>query len=528
MVPSGPYESLTVALVLPLEAQNRSMKPEKPSRPGRSLLIRAAIVGAVVVLLTAGAVSFAAFQRVDQVTDAFLGSEDQQIKTPSVTRAEAGQAQTFILLGSDQRWDDKKHGVPGRSDTIMLIRIDPDQSSIAAMSIPRDLRVPVKGHTEKINAAYALGGPDLTVKTVKEVFESATHKPFEINKIINASFGGFERAVNWMGGVYVDVDHHYFNDNSGRDKYATINIKAGYQLLRGKEALDFARFRHTDSDFLRGARQQDLMRQIRSQPNAQRLLNFDNLDEVGKMLSKYLQVDDSFRSSKQILSLMKLLIHSRGKPVRQVKFNAGYGMDKRLGSYVVATPEQIRQAWKEFMFQPAAPKREPQTAASNKRKRSKTGSRSSASAAGIQNSVRAGEDQAIVLGGKVGFQLYFPAVTRLGSTYANTQSRAYKIIGPGNRKYDAYRLVLNKRGTVGEYYGVQGTTWKNPPILDNPSETRTVKGKKLELFYDGSKLRLVAWRTNEAAYWVTNTLNRSMDNRQMIAIAGSLTKLGKH
>ncbi len=77
----------------------------------------------------------------------------------------------------------------------------------------------------------------------------------------------------------------------------------------------------------------------------------------------------------------------------------------------------------------------------------------------------------------------------------------------------------------GEYYGVQGMTWKYPPILDDPDTTRTVNGRKLMLYYDGSHLRLVAWRTPKGVYWVTNTLSMSIPNSRLTAIAGSLRRL---
>ena len=83
------------------------------------------------------------------------------------------------------------------------------------------------------------------------------------------------------------------------------------------------------------------------------------------------------------------------------------------------------------------------------------------------------------------------------------------------------------KGVVGEYYGIQGTTWREPPILDDPSETRKVNGRKLELHYDGRRLRLVAWRTKRAVYWVSNTLTQSLSTRQMIGIAASLKRLGQ-
>ena len=81
-------------------------------------------------------------------------------------------------------------------------------------------------------------------------------------------------------------------------------------------------------------------------------------------------------------------------------------------------------------------------------------------------------------------------------------------------------------GVAGQYYGVQGTSWKAPPILDSPSDTMQMRGRKYELFYDGDRLRLVAWRTPRGVYWVSNTLSKTLTNKQMLAIARSLTRVG--
>jgi hypothetical protein len=83
-------------------------------------------------------------------------------------------------------------------------------------------------------------------------------------------------------------------------------------------------------------------------------------------------------------------------------------------------------------------------------------------------------------------------------------------------------LLLNP--LLGQYYGVQGTTWQNPPILDNPSETRTVDGKRLVLYFNARKLGLVAWRTPKAVYWISNTLTQDLSTSQMLAIASSLAR----
>ena len=75
-----------------------------------------------------------------------------------------------------------------------------------------------------------------------------------------------------------------------------------------------------------------------------------------------------------------------------------------------------------------------------------------------------------------------------------------------------------------EFYGVQGTTWNDPPLLSSPSGTRTVNGRKLFLYKDGSKLTTVAWHHDGHAYWISNTLTESLTNNQMLSIAASLTR----
>ena len=79
----------------------------------------------------------------------------------------------------------------------------------------------------------------------------------------------------------------------------------------------------------------------------------------------------------------------------------------------------------------------------------------------------------------------------------------------------------NGKSCDGQYYGVQGTDWRSPPILDNPSSSVTSGGRTFKLFYDGSRLKLVAWRTRRGSYWVSNTLTQSLGKDQMLGIAAS-------
>lgn len=174
-----------------------------------------------------------------------------------------GQAAIALVIGYDHRANEGD-GAPSRSDTLMLLRADPQTNTVSMLSLPRDLVVrvvcPGRGETtQKINYAYAWCGSKGTVETVKQL----TGLP--INYLVTVNFHGFKQVVDRLGGVWIDVDHRYFNDQGGPNGYATINLQPGYQRLSGGKALDYVRFRHTDSDFFRVARQQLFVKSIRYQ-----------------------------------------------------------------------------------------------------------------------------------------------------------------------------------------------------------------------------------------------------------------------
>lgn len=194
-----------------------------------------------------------------------------QAQTPEAREAQRfldvpvpGAPAVAMVLGYDTRAG-KDKGNPPRSDTIMLVRADPNQETVSMISFPRDLVVPIpgcKGHPEtvdRINVAYTDCGPSGTLRTVKQL----TGIP--INYVISVNYRGFKQIVNQLGGVYMDVDQRYFNDRSGPDGYATIDLHAGYQKLSGGNALDFVRYRHGDSDLYRNVRQQEFVKAFKQQ-----------------------------------------------------------------------------------------------------------------------------------------------------------------------------------------------------------------------------------------------------------------------
>jgi LCP family protein required for cell wall assembly len=183
-----------------------------------------------------------------------------------------GKPAIALLLGDNQRMG-LERSAGGRSDTIMLIRADPATNSISLLSLPRDLRAPVwcPGRDQslgitRIDYAFAYCGPAGSLETVHKL------TGLRVNYLITVNFHGFKEIVNDIGGIWLDVDRRYYNKNVGTaaTDYSNIDLEPGYQMLSGGAALQFVRFRHTDSDFYRQARQQEFLRALKDQL-AQRL-----------------------------------------------------------------------------------------------------------------------------------------------------------------------------------------------------------------------------------------------------------------
>ena len=160
--------------------------------------------------------------------------------------------------------------------------------------------------------------------------------------------------------------------------------------------------------------------------------------------------------------------------------------------------------------------------APKKRKKRKKAS-ADASALGLFDATSLGADQglqAVQAGAGGTLPVLYPTLLLNSSEFADAP-RVYKLMGQNGKRYGAYRMVMRKYNANGEYYGLQGTTWQDAPILQDATETRKIGGREYELHYAGDRLRLVAWRTPKAAYWISNTLLQTLTDKQMLAIARS-------
>ena len=257
----------------------------------------------------------------------------------SVPVPDSPTGMNIVVLGSDIRTTTA--GDTGRSDTLMIVHVDPGQNYLSILSIPRDLYVDVPGHgKQKINSAYAYGGPALTIRTVSQLTGIA------IDRYVEVDFNAFKDITNALGGVYVDVDRRYYNDNP---TWELIKLAPGYQLLNGDNALGYVRYRHDlNMDFGRMERQQRFLAAAREQAMGWNLPF--KLPGLVSALFKNMTTD---LGANDVLKLAYWGVKLDGGRIRQVSL-IGTPQTIGDGSYVVATNAEIAAAVTSLLTPPSA------------------------------------------------------------------------------------------------------------------------------------------------------------------------------
>ncbi|MCW2971966.1 MAG: LytR family transcriptional regulator [Thermoleophilia bacterium] len=624
-------------------AWDGSSEPPKRSRRWLKRLGIILIVLIAVAVGAAAALTFVTKQKIDDfVTPKTAAGRKAQTE---LAKPKAGNPTNILVLGSDNRAGDATEG--SNSDTLMLVRLDPQEETISILSFPRDLYVPIPGHgTNKINSAYAEGGPQLTIQTIKALTN------LDVNFVMNVDFKGFQDLVEQLGGIYVDVDHKYFVPEGAG--YDAIDLEPGYQRLRGRDALDFARHRHSDSDFHRIARQQVVLTSLKKQLASSSLRK--NIPTLISVLNKNSEVVAGGGDSVPygvLKDFITLGLGLQGKDIYQIEYD---GVTDTVGpenmSIVTYEPAKMEAAVAAFEAPSSAARDESanvlvgKDASSDAKETDKAPAKvvtpvvpstvsvtvlngsgvtgaagnmgASLSSAGYLASVKttpadnqnyantrvqyrdAANEQAatelaakisgataeqsdgsntfdtklLVVVGKTGTQVgssadgvtgdsavtadeyagnvvpdksapkvvsdaeygkdpfvdlmtgtdkpkfpaLFPSVRPTGTTYDEPVYH-YKV-AKGTKFYDAYRLVGEVTETSGPiYWGLQGTNWPNPPILDSPTREVTKAGRTYKLFFNGTHLHRVAWSQNGGTYWVENSLLDKLSNESLLAVA---------
>lgn len=197
-----------------------------------------------------------------------------------ITTSNYESVKNIALLGLDTREDNKT----GRADANVIVTIDKKHQKIKLTSIARDTYVAIEGHKkQKLTHAYAYGKSQLSVKTLNENFG------LEITDYVTMNFFELARIIDYIGGVYVDVNEAEFQELNSyvipTTDFKDIECKyltyAGYQKLTGAQAVCYARIRHTDGDIERGNRQKEVLTAMFSQVKTMNILK---LPEVAGMI----------------------------------------------------------------------------------------------------------------------------------------------------------------------------------------------------------------------------------------------------
>lgn len=224
---------------------------KKRKKHGKAKKIVLIVLAVLVVLCVAVGAAVALYM--NSISDSMKMDSQQQSELDSVlTESTVQEPYYVLLLGSDARETD----TTSRSDTMILVRIDANVGKATLVSIPRDTKVEIEGHgTQKINAAYAFGGPAGAVQAVENL------SGIEISHYAEIHFDELETAVDQLGGIWVDVP---VSNNQTGSSNTGVELNAGMQRLNGEQALAFARERYgyNEGDFQRAENQRILVQAL--------------------------------------------------------------------------------------------------------------------------------------------------------------------------------------------------------------------------------------------------------------------------
>lgn len=224
---------------------------KKRKKHGKAKKVILIVLAVIVVLCVA--VGAAAALYMNSISDSMKIDSEQQSELDTVLSESTVQEPYYVLLlGSDARAND----TASRSDTMILVRVDANVGKATLVSIPRDTKVEIEGHgTQKINAAYAFGGPAGAVEAVEKM------SGIEISHYAEIHFDELEKAVDQLGGIWVDVPVSSNQTGSSHSKY---QFSAGMQKMSGEQVLVFARERYgyNEGDFQRAENQRIVVQSL--------------------------------------------------------------------------------------------------------------------------------------------------------------------------------------------------------------------------------------------------------------------------
>ncbi len=258
---------------------------------------------------------------------------------------------TVLLLGIDQRPGEDPN--TARTDTMMLLTLDPQSRSAGMMSIPRDLYVPLPDRgMDRINTAHVYGGPQYAMRAVEYNFG------IPIQYYARVDFTTLTSLIDLVGGIDIyndeDIDDPTYPDNNyGYDPFV---LSKGWHTLDGKTALKYARTRHGSSDFSRIKRQQQVIMALR-----EKLRTTDAATKILPRIPQIMQtLGSAIDTNLSTIEIAQLALLAKDIPDERI---ARVTIDDTAtqpyttptgGSVVIPVRERVRELREQFFNPPAA------------------------------------------------------------------------------------------------------------------------------------------------------------------------------
>ncbi|CAN7196481.1 LytR family transcriptional regulator [Peribacillus frigoritolerans] len=273
------------------------MRHEKKKKKKRTWL---KVVGIIVLLfiLAGGAFAYSVWNSLTKTVDTMHTPIDRTTDKRTKDLALSDQEPfSMLMLGVDERDGDK-----GRSDTMIVLTVNPQKKSVKMLSIPRDTRTEIVGHgtQDKINHAFAFGGAKMSMDTVEKFLD------IPIDYYMKINMEGFKDIVDAVGGVTVQNGLDFTSDG--------IHFAKGTHTLNGIEALAYSRMRHDDpsGDFGRQSRQRAIIEAvIKEGASLSSLTKYDEVfDALGNNIQTNLTFDDMMDIQKNYRDASKSITQS--------------------------------------------------------------------------------------------------------------------------------------------------------------------------------------------------------------------------
>lgn len=259
-----------------------------------------------------------------------ISTNDKDLGITETTPKQTKDIKNFVLYGIDST-DGKK----GRSDAIMVVTVDTINTKIKLSSIPRDSYVNIPGYgMDKINHAYAFGGPELAIKTLNTNFN------LDVRYFATVNFDSLPKIIDSLGGVSITITDSESTQISGISK-------GGTYLLNGNQALAFTRIRKLDSDFERGRRQRDVVQAMITKMLGASALSYPNI------ISKIMPEITTNMTTGQILETAYSIVSNKISNIEQTRFPAedlGRGQMIKGVYYYVFDIEENKKRVQDYIY----------------------------------------------------------------------------------------------------------------------------------------------------------------------------------